>query len=580
MTDPYRMVFINILGSLFVLIGTLFYRFIYPKKKINLFVLLLLILILPIVNNFRPGDYESGDFNIHIYRIMAFFTSLKEGIFMPSWAGELNATYGNPIFLFNYALPYYVISAFHFLGMSFIFSTKFYLALTLYLSGISMYLLVKEFTGNKLAAFASAIFYVFAPYHLIDVHFRATLGESTIFTIAPIILLLIVRYSNIRKTHYLLTISLLTYLLFLSHPLMAFIFLGIYFLYILFLEGKINIKYKLLQAVSLLTGLIISAYTWIPFIAYSPYMYHFPNINTVGFYPFNLLFFSPWRYGFLFQGPKGELATIIGYTQLFVIVVSILLLLLKKVSDKFRTRLIFWIILFLGTLLMMNPLSGIFWKYIPNIGSMLTLYSRLSLALAFFVSVIAGYFVFYFEKKKKLIFLLLTLTIAYTMLNWGHRRLITEVTDAVMMKNVPYSTLSEGPSYFADTKWADSKHLWFSAIPKQHIEILSGKGFVREIQRTTIKHSYVISAKTQLTIRENTLYFPGWRAVKNGKLISLAPDNKGIITLNLPKGENNLTIFYEDIFPINFFKNLSAAIVIIISSVLLLNFLKLLRQTA
>ena len=37
MLDPYKMVFVNIIGSLLILFGTLFYRFIYPKKKINLF---------------------------------------------------------------------------------------------------------------------------------------------------------------------------------------------------------------------------------------------------------------------------------------------------------------------------------------------------------------------------------------------------------------------------------------------------------------------------------------------------------------------------------------------------------------
>src|ERR1035437_9480349 len=144
MTDPIRMFFINIIASALVLAGTFVYRFIYPKKKINLFALLLIISILPIISILRVGTYESGDFNIHIYRIMSFYDSLMEGHIMPSWAGELNATYGNPLFIFNYSLPYYVISFFHFIGISFISSMKIYLGLTLYLSGIFMYLWVRE----------------------------------------------------------------------------------------------------------------------------------------------------------------------------------------------------------------------------------------------------------------------------------------------------------------------------------------------------------------------------------------------------------------------------------------------------
>ena len=60
---------------------------------------------------------------------------------MPSWAGNLNATYGYPLFIFNYTLPYYFISLFHFLGLSFINSLKVFLFSNMILSGIFMYVL-------------------------------------------------------------------------------------------------------------------------------------------------------------------------------------------------------------------------------------------------------------------------------------------------------------------------------------------------------------------------------------------------------------------------------------------------------
>ena len=194
MLDPYKMVYVNLTASFILCAGLLIYKYVYPKRDINLFVVLILVSILPLLSLLRPGAYESGDFNIHIYRIMSFYDSLKEGHIMPSWAAELNATYGNPLFIFNYSLSYYLISFFHFIGFSFIFSTKLYLGINLFLSGIFMYLWIRTVTGNKFAAFVSAIFYVFNPYHLIDIHFRATLGESTIFTLAPLIFFFITKY--------------------------------------------------------------------------------------------------------------------------------------------------------------------------------------------------------------------------------------------------------------------------------------------------------------------------------------------------------------------------------------------------
>ena len=166
------MVYVNIIASLVLLAGVLFYRFIYPKKKINLFVLLLLISILPIISILRMGAYESGDFDIHIYRTMAFYNSLSEGHLTPSWAENLNATYGYPLFIFNYTLPYYILCLFHFIGFTYIGSMKLFLGLTLFLSGIFMYFMAKEHFKDDLAAFTSAIFYIFVPYHLIATHFK------------------------------------------------------------------------------------------------------------------------------------------------------------------------------------------------------------------------------------------------------------------------------------------------------------------------------------------------------------------------------------------------------------------------
>src|SRR5258706_7824654 len=166
MHDPYLMVFISGISFVILLLGILFYRFIFPKKKINLLVLLILISILPLISMLRPGDYESGDFNIHVYRIMSFYDSLSEGNIMPSWSEERNATYGNPLFLFNYPLPYYIVSFFHFLGFSFVTSMKILLGATFFFSGIFMYLAMKKIVKNELAAFTAAVFYLFNPYHL------------------------------------------------------------------------------------------------------------------------------------------------------------------------------------------------------------------------------------------------------------------------------------------------------------------------------------------------------------------------------------------------------------------------------
>src|SRR3989344_6658230 len=197
MIDPYRMVFVNGIASLLVLTGVIIYRYVYPKRKINLFILLLIISILPIISIFRVGTYESGDFNIHIRRSMEFYRLLSQGDIMPSWAGDLNATYGYPLFIFNYILPYYLISFFHLIGFSFMYSLKIFLALSFIFSGIFMYLFSKQIFKNNLATFTSSVFYLLTPYHLISTHFKITIGEILAYALIPLVFYFINKFLNI-----------------------------------------------------------------------------------------------------------------------------------------------------------------------------------------------------------------------------------------------------------------------------------------------------------------------------------------------------------------------------------------------
>ncbi len=582
MHDPVRMVFINVIASLIVLFGTLIYRFVYPKKKVNLFFLFLIISFLPILSIFRAGDYESGDFNIHIYRIMSFYDSLSEGHFMPSWAAELNATYGNPLFIFNYSLPYYAICFFHLLGESFINSMKIYLGLNLFLSGIFMYMLARKLIKNSLAAFTSAIFYVFNPYHLIDIHFRATLGESTIFTLVPLLLLLMVLYLREKKFVYLTAVAFVGLLLFLAHPLVAGIFIFIFALFAIF---SVNLKKDLKSVIFIIIALIIggigSSYSWLSFIIYSRYMPPVPGGVVFQFDTPSQVLYAPWRFGFLFQGPKGELAPIIGYTQIFVVIVILFLFLKRKIAKKLKTDYLFWLSIMFTILFFMSSYSKPIWNFFPFL--LMLESNRLLLPIALCTSLLAGYLALSFsdsKRKRMFIYTLLVVTIGYTILNWGHRRVIPQINDADLRKNVWISTVTEGTTaYFLNNKWADINNFWFSKIPNQHLEIVKGSGKVKEIKRTSTEHEYTLTSETPIIIKENTLFYPGWRLKTNNRPVNIYPGKRGVIYAVLPTDAHFVDLYYEDILPYKISKIVSASIFGILLALILLFSMVKVRST-
>lgn len=569
------MVFINITAVFLLCFGIFFYKFIYPKKNVNLFLILILVSLLPLISLLRPGTFESGDFNIHIYRIMSFYDSLREGNIFPSWAAELNATYGNPLFIFNYSLPYYIVSFFHFLGFSFVSGMKLFLGLSFMSSGVFMYLWIIKLTNNKLAAFTAGIFYLFNPYHLVDLSFRATLGELSVFAMAPLVFLFLTECARQKNVYFLLLTSISTALLFASHPLLAVTILGIAILFVILMRLINRDNISLLYGLgSLVIGVAASSYLWVSFLLYAPYTFGNPTSN-LSFIPFHLLFYSPWRFGFLFQGHRGELALIVGYMQMFIVFATIFILIKSKIFKKIYANCLFWIFLFVIFIFLMHPSSIIIWKFFP-IFWMFIPFGRLLLPTALTTSVIAGYFVVIFlhprtRRKVIFIYILLIITAGSTILNWSHRRVIPEIGDSILRKNVWISTVYEGKTaYFLNTKWADVNNFWFSKKPKSHLQIIQGKGTFKQIKRTSTQHIYIVNAQTPLTILENTLYFPGWVLRSNNKVISIYPDEKGIISTKLPQGLLYLELTYDDSGPYKLSKIISLGIFLSLLLLLLL----------
>lgn len=573
MQEPYKMVFINLIGLVVIFISLLFYKYVYPKKKINLFVLLFFISILPIISILRPGAYESGDFNIHIYRSMEFYKSLSEGNLIPSWAMNLNATYGYPLFSFNYILPYYLISFFHFTGFSFVASLKAFLILNLILSGIFMYFFSKYLFKEKLSAFAASIFYIFAPYHLISLHFKITIGEILSFTLIPLLFLFIQRLIKEKKYIYLILSGLILGLISLSHIYISIILFPIISSYIVY-KLYINKKSLLYICLILLINLCISLFQIIPSLIYNNSL--FTSVNPVNisalYYPNIIdLLYAPWRFGLLFQGPKGELSYLIGYTQLFIIIFFVISLLKNKLTKRYKKDIFFWLFFIFIFIILMNPISKYFWSSLPMIGSAGP--HRLLILITFFVSVLSGYFVLINRKKEVFIYTIIILTIGTTILNWGQRRVIPQINDNSLKNNLPLSTAKGEAHFYANSKWVNSKNPWFYKIPNNNIEIIEGEGTIKILSRSSTKHVYEISAKSNVLLKENTLYFPGWTAYSSGKNINLSPDNNGVINLSLSKGNHVLYLTYSDLQLFSLSKILSEVSLVLIFMYLLYSFL-------
>ena len=474
---------------------------------------------------------------------------LSQGNLILTWAGDLNATYGYPLYAFDYVLfsPLYILCTFHFLSFSFITSLKLFLALNFILSGVFMYLFSKKFFKNNLTAFTASIFYLFMPYHLVALHFKVTIGEVLAYTLIPLVFYFIHNFLGSKKTIFVLLSGLMLGLVIFSHIAIAIFLIPAILTYIYLSERKV-FKSVIYSSVIIGFSLLVSTFQWAAPLIYYPYLFttvhpptSFPYFPTI----MDLLY-SPWRFGLLFQSSQGHISYLIGYAQLLVILIAVFMLIRGKFNKSQKKVILGWLIILVISIFFITPYSFYIWEYIPFINQSGS--QRLLVPVAFYISIIAGYVALVYKNKKWLIYALIILAILSTILNWGQRRTIPAINDAALRQDLSLGTKWADFHFYALSKWISPSKMWFSNIPDSHLEILSGKAKIETTKRTATLHEYKINAVTNIRLEENTSYFPGWTATFNNKPVLLKPDNYGVITISLPKGKGDLLLTYKDIF--------------------------------
>lgn len=547
MLEPYRMIVVNIIAITCLSLGLIFYKYIYPKKNINIFILLLLISIPPIISILRKGSYESGDLTIHAKYAMQFYDNIIQGNFNPEWMGNHCVSFGCPEYIFIFKLPYYIVSLFHFIGFSFIASVKILLITSFFASGVGMYLWIKDEIG-KIPGFVAAVFYLFSPYHLIDLHFRVSIGEITSMAILPFLFMFTKKLIIFKKINSFMITATLFALLILAHQVTALISFPLLILYGIFVWFKSKQKRYLsifLAASAYAFGILLSAFSWIPMLVEENQIWYGKSLD-VSFHPISSFLYSPNRFGLLFQGHMGELYLNVGYTQWFILFLSIYLLIKNKIKKNNKTFLILLITAFSILFISMQSFTKPLWDWLP-LAKSIQFSWRLLIETSLIISIIAGIVVKNVNSKKFTI-IICVLTILYTILNWGNRKTDPTINDALIRNQSLYQEYP-GTVEFTTPTSVDRNAKWIGIYPKSHIEVYSGKADIVSISRSMTKHQYLIVAHEDSLIKENTYYYPGWELFLNNKRSEIYYNNqnfKGVISFYLKKGIYKVRLIFVD----------------------------------
>ena len=473
------------------------------------------------------------------------------------WVPDLGFGYGFPLFNFYPPLPYLIGQGIRLFGFAFTDTVKLTFSLSLLVSGIGMYFLAKEFFG-RFGGIVSSVFYIWAPYHAVDIYVRGAMNEAWALALFPLILWTSYRLINEKKniTKWVIGLALSWFGLLTSHNLMVLIFAPVFLLWLLLhlVRKKAYAKIPHL-AVSGILALGLASFFTLPalvenglthlssaFEGYFDFAGHFVTVNQ-------LLFSRFWGYGgsaweISNDGMSFQIGKIHWILSLVIFVLLIYRYIKTKKVDNLLLVSVFFFLIGWFSAFMAHSRSTPIWllfaplKYVQFPWRFLTI---VILAFSFLMGALPGLIL----KGKKKIVLGSVMVIVLVFLNWSYflpkGGKMGPLTDEEKFTGVAWELQQNGG--INDYLPINAK-IAPDSPRKILAEILKGKGEIKNMELGTNWASFdaaVESEKAQ--VRIGIFHFPNWRVFVDGAEVGIfIPEEEswGRMYIELSKGSHEV----------------------------------------
>jgi hypothetical protein len=348
------------------------------KKNIKKIIIPLLVVVVGVLASltlFKHNFYFNMHDDLQMMRQLQLEKCFADGQIPCRWVPDMGYGHGFPLFNYYPQLPYLFGQVFRLFGFVFNDVAKLTFALGIIASGVGMYLMSKEFFG-KLGGILSAILYIWAPYHSLDIYVRGAMNESWAFVWFPIILWGIYKLVKEGKNKYFIILSLAISALLLTHNIMVMIFVPVAALWTIgWLVAEKNWKIIIKLGLSGILSLGLSAFFTLPAIFEQKYV-HIDTLVT-GYFQYHAhfatiyqLFISRfWGDGPSAFGVNDGLAFPVGHVHWILAIIVTILLVVKIIKTKkiINFDLIALFAILVGTMgaFMSHQRSFFIWENLP-----------------------------------------------------------------------------------------------------------------------------------------------------------------------------------------------------------------------
>ncbi len=497
---------------------------------------------------FVPGFYGASD-DIHIAWLNQFHKTLMMGQIPPRFVPDLSFGFGYPLFNFVFPLPFYIGESFHLLGLSLVDSIKAVFFISIPLSGIFMYLLLRQFTTVSFSL-VGAILYIYTPYRAVDLYIRGAIGEIVSFAILPLILLSVIKIIKFQSIRWVGIGALSLASLVLSHNITAYMFFPFVGLFLIIQILFLPTKWKIIQQTFLMIilGLLISIYFWLPAIVDSGLMKYDTVFNFSDHFPTILQLIKPyWGYGGSVPGPYDGMSFFLGGANVLILIFGIVILLLKwKKIEIEKKILLSWALTVIAvSVFLMNHRSAFVWASVP----MLPYFQfpwRFLILTTFFIPLLV-IVLEQFKYKKYLPWVLLAVIVVPAISYFYPQDFLGRKDEYFLNRYVPYPTASE------EYKKTQEEYLRLpkntQIRPDKIYPVVTGNNL--NIQQLKILNQlnsvFKVESDRQTTVNYNKYFFPGWAVTVDNKRVDVKAGSPfGQITFTVPAGAHMVRVSFEE----------------------------------
>jgi uncharacterized membrane protein len=491
----------------------------------------------------HPGLIPTHDGEYHVVRFYEFNKALLDGNWYPRWASDLNNGFGVPLFNFVYPLPNYFSSLIHLFGFSFIDSFKLEMFLSLIIGGIFFYLWAKQFWGD-LGALTSSIFYVFSPYHFVDIYIRGSVGEVLALAIFPALLWSLTVFIKTGKKIFIPLSALLLGLMIFSHNILALMFSAFTFSYALFFLANVKDRRGTLIGLSKIAiiGLFMSSVFWLPALLETKFAVGLQLYDVTSNFPLLYQLLIPtWGSGFATSDLGSQLSFQIGMANLIAVFLIIPCIIFVK--NKNRSLILFFLSWFFIVFFLMLQVSHVIWEKVPLMNYFQFPWRFLSLEIVI-ASFLAGAVVSLVRFKVLFACILILLAVS---LGIGYAKpayyLYREDSYYMTRSNFMDGTNSPGNAF---------NTAWFNAGLKKtgkRFVFVKGGGNITDVVNKNSVSSAIINASASSQIIVNTAYFPRWNVYIDNKQARVSGTSDGLFSFSVPEGKHSVLVRFDDTRP-------------------------------